>query len=97
MSETCVSFREERRRHQLPDVRADLQEEMAEQRFPFRRIRRRTAATERTSRRRVIKHCAPRRRPNAATKGGLLQPICKRRPGEDPSAHRSRSRQFSHV
>ena len=42
MSETCVSFREERRRHQLPDVRAaDLQEEMAEQRFPFRRIRRR--------------------------------------------------------
>ena len=58
---------------------------MAEQRFPFRRIDE-AAATERTSRRakRVIKHCAPSEHNGAATKGGLLQPICERRPGEDP-------------
>ena len=50
MSETYFSFREERGRHQLPDVRAaDLQEEMAEQRFPVPPDPTKTAATERTS------------------------------------------------
>jgi hypothetical protein len=50
MSGTRFSFRKERRRHQLPDVRAaDLQEEMAEQRFPVPPDPTKTAATERTS------------------------------------------------
>ena len=49
MSGTRFSFREERRRHQLPDVRAaDLQEEMAEQRFSVPPDPTKTVATERT-------------------------------------------------
>jgi len=58
-----TAFREERRRRRILDVRAaDLQEEMAEQRFSVPPSPTKTAATQRTSQRaeRAIKHCAMR-------------------------------------
>jgi hypothetical protein len=73
MSGTRFSFREERRRHQLPDVRAaDLQEEMAEHAFPFRQIRRR--------RRQPSEHRSERsERSETAPREQTIKPVCERR------------------
>jgi hypothetical protein len=60
------SFLRERRRRRILDVRAaDLQEEMAEQRFSVPPDPTKTAATQRTSQRaeRAIKHSAMREQP----------------------------------
>ena len=66
-SKSNTALREERRRHQLLDVRAaGLQEKMAEQRFSVPPDPTKTAATQRTSQRaeRAIRQSAPREQTN---------------------------------